>query len=101
MKLTLRAIMLLALLSCARLAYSQTYQIVGAETSAVAGDLTKTVTTAQAASRPLDRFLVTRVTKKNGPGNKGTLLLLPPLGSGFQNYEVGDGGDYSKSFAGF
>src|SRR5205085_4097350 len=32
---------------------------------------------------------------------KGTILLLPPLGSGFQNYEVGDGGDYGKSFAGF
>jgi len=27
--------------------------------------------------------------------------LLPPLGSGFQNYEVGDNGNYDDSFAGF
>jgi pimeloyl-ACP methyl ester carboxylesterase len=102
MKMTLRAILLLALISCARLTYSQTYQIVGAETTTVAGDLKKTVTTVQAGSHPLDRFLITRV-RKSAPGqsSKGTLLLLPPLGSGFQNYEVGDGGDYTKSFAGF
>jgi pimeloyl-ACP methyl ester carboxylesterase len=45
---------------------------------------------------------MTRV-RKNIPNDdlKGTILLLPPLGSGFQNYEVGDGGDYDKSFAGF
>jgi pimeloyl-ACP methyl ester carboxylesterase len=103
MKLTLRAIIFLALLSCARLTHAQTYQIVGSETSTVAGDLTKTVTTVQVDSRPLDRFLVTRVAKQGVPAQaqKGTLLLLPPLGSGFQNYEVGDGGDYNKSFAGF
>lgn len=101
MKLTLRAILLLALLSCARLTYSQTYQIVGTESSTVAGDLNKTVTTVQVGSHPLDRFLVTRVRKAQGQSKKGTLLLLPPLGSGFQNYEVGDGGDYKRSFAGF
>lgn len=102
MKTTLRAVLLLALVSCARLTYSQTYEVVGTQTSAVAGDLTKTVTTVQAGPNALDRFLVTRV-RKAAPGQpgKGTLLLLPPLGSGFQNYEIGDGGDYSKSFAGF
>lgn len=100
MKLTLRAFILLALLSCARLTYAQ-YQIVGTQTSTVANDLKKTVTTVQVGNHPLDRFLITRVAKKNGKAKKGTLLLLPPLGSGFQNYEVGDGGDYKKSFAGF
>ena len=101
-KLTLRAFFLLALLSCARLTFAQTYQIVGTETSTVANDLTKTVTTVQVGTNPLDRFLVSRVTK-HAPGHahRGTLLLLPPLGSGFQNYEVGDGGDYDKSFVGF
>jgi pimeloyl-ACP methyl ester carboxylesterase len=102
MKLTLKALFLLALLSCASQARAQTYQIVGTETSTVAGDLTKTVTTVQVGSNPLDRFRMTRVVK-NVPAHalKGTILLLPPLGSGFQNYEVGDGGDYDKSFAGF
>ena len=101
MKLTLRAFILLALLSCARLTYAQ-YQTVGTQTSTVANDLTKTVTTVQAGANTLDRFLVSRV-RKNAPGqvHRGTILLLPPLGSGFQNYEIGDGGDYSKSFAGF
>src|SRR3954469_25348291 len=100
MKLTLRAILLLALLSCARFTYAQTYQIVGTQTSTVANNLTKTVMTVQAGTNPLAPFLVTRVIKKNGQGHQGTLLLLPPLGSGFQIYEVGDGGDYAKSFAG-
>lgn len=93
MKLTLRAFLLLALLSCARFTYAQTYQIVGTQTSTVANDLTKTVTTVQVGNHPLDRFLVSRVRKANGNPHRGTLLLLPPLGSGFQNYEVGDGGD--------
>ncbi|MGB7924204.1 MAG: hypothetical protein WCF57_13260 [Pyrinomonadaceae bacterium] len=68
----------------------------------MANNLTKTVTTVQVGSNPLNRFLMTRVVK-NIPNHalKGTILLLPPLGSGFQNYEVGDGGDYDKSFAGF
>ncbi|HEV2864014.1 MAG TPA: hypothetical protein VGX48_23660 [Pyrinomonadaceae bacterium] len=103
MKTTLRALAMLAVLACAPLAYSQTYQVVGTETSTVANDLKKTVTTVQVGLNPLDRFLISRVTKKNATGksHQGTLLLLPPLGSGFQNYEVGDGGDYSKSFAGF
>jgi pimeloyl-ACP methyl ester carboxylesterase len=102
MKLTLKTFALLALLSCARLTYAQTYQIVGIETSTPAPGLTKTVTTVQEGSNPLDRFRVTRVAKHAaGQSHRGTLLLLPPLGSGFQNYEVGDGGDYDKSFAGF
>lgn len=32
---------------------------------------------------------------------KGTILLLPPLGSGFQNYEVSEDGDYDNSFAAY
>jgi pimeloyl-ACP methyl ester carboxylesterase len=101
MKLTLRALVILALLSFARLTYAQTYQIVGTVNSTVAGNLDKTVTTVQVGGHPLDRFLITRVRKAQGQSKQGTLLLLPPLGSGFQNYEVGDGGDYAKSFAGF
>jgi pimeloyl-ACP methyl ester carboxylesterase len=102
MKLIQRALVITALLFCARASYAQTYQIVGTQTSTVAGGLTKTVTTVQVGTNPLDRFLVSRVSKQGqGQAHRGTLLLLPPLGSGFQNYEVGDGGDYGKSFAGF
>jgi pimeloyl-ACP methyl ester carboxylesterase len=103
MRLNLKALALLALLACAAPAYAQPYQIVGTETSTVGGDLKKTVMTVQVGSNPLDRFLITRVVKQGVPAGalKRPLLLLPPLGSGFQNYEVGDGGDYNKSFAGF
>jgi pimeloyl-ACP methyl ester carboxylesterase len=102
MKLTMKTLALLALLLCARPAHAQTYRIVGTESATVAGDLTRTVITVQVGSNPLDRFLITRVVK-NVPSValKETLLLLPPLGSGFQNYEVGDDGDYNNSFAGF
>jgi pimeloyl-ACP methyl ester carboxylesterase len=93
---------ILMLLFCAGAAHAQTYQIIGTQTSTVANNVTKTVTTVQVGSNPLNRFLMTRV-RKNIPNHalKGTILLLPPLGSGFQNYEVGDDGNYDKSFAGF
>ena len=103
MKFDLKALLLLALLCCAPPAYAQTYQIVGSETTGVAPDLKKTVTTVQVGGNPLDRFLITRV-RKDVPARalKTPLLLLPPLGSGFQNYEaVADGDDYGESFAGF
>ena len=82
--------------------YAETYQIVSTTSSTVANNLTKTVTTVQVGSNPLNRFLMTRV-RKSIPDQalQGTILLLPPLGSGFQNYEVGDNGDYDNSFAGF
>ena len=101
MKLITRALVILALLTCARLTQAQTYQIVGTATTNVAPGVEKTVTTVQVGTNPLDRFLISRVRKAHGQSHRGTLLLLPPLGSGFQNYEVGDGGDYDKSFAGF
>jgi len=92
----------LVLLLCAGVTRAQTYQIVSTVSSNVANNVTRTVTTVQVGSNPLNRFLMTRV-RKNIPDHalKGTLLLLPPSGSGFQNYEVGDGGNYETSFAGF
>ncbi|MDX6694466.1 MAG: hypothetical protein QOF02_2069 [Blastocatellia bacterium] len=102
MKRLFSSLSILTLLCCAGAASAQTYQIISAQTSNVANNVTRTVTTVQVGSNPLNRFLMTRVVK-NIPSHalKGAMLLLPPLGSGFQNYEVGDGGDYQKSFAGF
>ena len=94
MKLITRALVILALLTCARLTHAQTYQIVGTTTTSVAAGLEKTVTTVQVGSNPLDRFLVSRVRKAQEQAHRGTLLLLPPLGSGLQNYEVGDGSPF-------
>lgn len=84
------------------LVQAQDYQIVSTSSSTVANNVTRTVTVVQVGSNPLNRFVMTRV-RKDVPDQalKGTVLLLPPLASGFQNYEVGDDGDYDRSFAGF
>jgi pimeloyl-ACP methyl ester carboxylesterase len=83
-------------------AAAQPYQIVHSETSAVTNNLTRTVSTVYAGGNPLNRFLMSRV-RKNAPDHafRGAILLLPPLGSGFQNYEVGEDNNYDNSFAGF
>jgi pimeloyl-ACP methyl ester carboxylesterase len=90
------------LMLLAGMSQAQTYQIIGTESSVVAGDLVKTVTTVQVGSNPINRFQISRV-RKDIPSRalKGTILLLPPLGSGFQNYEVGENNDYNNSFAAF
>ncbi|HVG17825.1 MAG TPA: hypothetical protein VNI02_02150 [Blastocatellia bacterium] len=97
---SLLSIVFLALI--AGIGHAQTYQIVGTESSVVAGGLIKAVTTVQVGSNPINRFLISRV-RKDIPSQalKGAILLLPPLGSGFQNYEVGENNDYNNSFAAF
>lgn len=90
------------LMLIASIVQAQTYQIISTENSVVGDDFIKTVMTVQAGSNPINRFLISRV-RKNIPTQsfKGTILLLPPLGSGFQNYEVGENNDYNNSFAAF
>ena len=81
---------------------AQPYQIINTQSSVVGGDLNKTVTTIQEGNNSLDRFLMTEVSKPlPDQAIRGVVLLLPPLGSGFQNYEVGENGDYNNSFAAF
>jgi pimeloyl-ACP methyl ester carboxylesterase len=90
------------LMLTASIGYAETYQIISTEESVVGGDLTKTVMTVQVGSNPLNRFKISRVRKPGlGQAVKEVLLLLPPLGSGFQNYEVGENDDYNNSFVAF
>ena len=90
------------LLLISSIAHAQPYQTINTQSSVVGGDLSKTVTTIQEGNNALDRFLITEVKKPlPDPAYKGVLLLLPPLGSGFQNFESAQNGDYSTSFAGF
>lgn len=102
-KRTFFALLLLTqLLLISVVSQAQPYQIINSESSVVGGDLNKTVTTVQSGDNPLNRFLMTEVVKPV-PNNAlmAVMVLLPPLGSGFQNYEVGENGDYNNSFAGF
>jgi pimeloyl-ACP methyl ester carboxylesterase len=58
--------------------------------------------TVQEGNNPINRFLITRVEKpKPNHTLAGVFVVLPPLGSGFKNYEATADGDYNNSFAGF
>jgi pimeloyl-ACP methyl ester carboxylesterase len=81
---------------------AQPYQIVNTQDSVVGNNLSKTVTTIQEGNNQLDRFTYAKVKKQIPPqALKGILLVLPPLGSGFQNYEVDENGVYDNSFVAF
>ncbi|HJQ68638.1 MAG TPA: hypothetical protein VKA70_06685 [Blastocatellia bacterium] len=82
--------------------HAQPYQIISTQNSVVANNLNKTVTTVQVGNNPVNSFKFARVVKDvPSQAIKGTILLLPPLGSGFQNYEVGENDDYNNSFVAF
>lgn len=91
------------ILLAAGIGQAQPYQTISTQNSIVGDDLSRTVTTIQSGNNTLDRFLMTSVKKAGVPNNafKGVVLLLPPLGSGFQSYEVSDNGDYNNSFVAF
>ena len=82
---------------------AQPYQTINTQNSIVGDDLSRTVTTIQSGNNSLNRFQMTEVRKAGPPveGLKGVILLLPPLGSGFQSYEATDTGDYNDSFVAF
>lgn len=104
LKPTLLTLLVAALiLFAANISQAQPYQTVSVESSIAGGDLSRTVTTIQSSNNTLNRFQMTSVKKAEVPNHalKGVVLLLPPLGSGFQNYEVGENGDYNNSFAAF
>lgn len=83
-------------------ANAQPYQVVNTTQSVVGGDLIRTVLTVQEGNNPVNRFFITRVEKpKPNDTLKGVILLLPPLGSGFKNYETSADGNYDNSFAGY
>ena len=87
----------------ASITHAQPYQIINTQNSIVGDDLSRTVTTIQSGNNPVNRFFMTNVKKSGVPNEalKGVVLLLPPLGSGFQNYEAAENGDYNSSFAAF
>ena len=66
------------------------------------GQFVRTDWTVQAGSDPLNRFHVYRVAKDVPPeALRAALVLLPPLGNGFNFFEVDENGDYSRSFVAF
>ena len=94
--------LLVQLLLVTAVTQAQPYQIINTQNSVVGGDLNKTVTTIQEGNNPLNSFQMSMVIKPSSPqALRAVMLLLPPLGSGFQNYEVGENGDYNNSFVAY
>jgi pimeloyl-ACP methyl ester carboxylesterase len=91
------------ILLAAGVSQAQPYQTINTENSIVGENLSRRVTTIQSGANPLNRFYMTRVVKAAVPNEalQGVILLLPPLGSGFQNYEATENGDYNDSFVAF
>lgn len=90
------------LLFVASISNAQPYNTISTQNSVVGGDLNKTVTTIQEGNISLNRFTMTKIVKQlPDQPLKGVIMMLPPLGSGFQNYEVGENGDYNNSFVAF
>ena len=102
-KRTLFALFIVAqLLFVASITNAQPFHVISTQNSVVGGDLSKTVTTIQEGNNSLDRFKMTKVLKPvPNEAIKAAILLVPPLGSGFQNYEASDNGDYNNSFVAF
>jgi pimeloyl-ACP methyl ester carboxylesterase len=103
-RINLKPILLaLFILLAAGVNQAQPYQTISTQNSIVADDLSKSVTTVQSGDNPLNRFLITEVRKAGVPieALRGVIMFMPPLGSGFQNYEVGENGDYNNSLVAF
>ena len=95
-------ILVTQLLLATSVANAQPYQVTNTQQSVVGGDLIRTELTVQEGNNPVNRFFITSVEKpKPNLALKGVIILLPPLGSGFRNYEATADGNYDNSFAGF
>lgn len=79
------------------------YNLVSENTVTIAlpiGDLKLTESVIQDGPLPINRFRMHRLRRQNF-SSRGTILLLPALGNNFNGYLTGDGGDITKSFAGY
>ncbi|MFN7963945.1 MAG: hypothetical protein U0002_21965 [Thermoanaerobaculia bacterium] len=63
------------------------------------GPLERTEWVVRTGPGSLDRFTMTRLTRRHG-GHRGIVLLLPPLGNPFGFFETDESGDPLRSFAG-
>ena len=77
------------------------YQVISSVEEVVGGGLIRTVEIVQAGPNPIDKFEVVHVRHPDPSVKRGSILLAPGLGTGFQLYEISDTPYYRDSFAGF
>jgi len=77
------------------------YRIVSSTTTRN-GEFRLTETVVQVGSNPVNRFVMHHV-KRHGPacGQRGAVLLLPPLGPDYQFWEFSEDGDFRRSIAAY
>jgi pimeloyl-ACP methyl ester carboxylesterase len=76
------------------------YQVISSVEETIGG-LVRTVEIVQAGPNPIDKFEVVHVRHPDPSERRGSILLAPGLGTGFQLYEVSDTPYYRDSLAGF
>jgi pimeloyl-ACP methyl ester carboxylesterase len=76
------------------------YQVISSVSQTIGG-LVRTVDIVQAGPNPIDKFEVVHVRHPDPSVRRGSILLGPGLGTGFQLYENSDTPYYRDSFAGF
>ena len=97
----LMTVMTVGVLTCAS-ALAANHRVISEKTVRIPvpyGNYVKTDTVVQEGLTRLNRFTMHRLSRENGP-NKGTILLLPPLGNNFNSYLMHPSDDIVRSFAG-
>jgi pimeloyl-ACP methyl ester carboxylesterase len=94
-------VMLMPTLAAAQGTFYTNYQVISSVEEVVGGGLVRTVEIVQAGPNPIDKFEVVHVRHPDPSQRRGSILLAPGLGTGFQLYENSDTPYYRDSFAGF
>lgn len=93
-------VMLMPTIAAAQGTFYTDYQVISSVEESIGG-LVRTVEIVQAGPNPIDRFEVVHVRHPDPSATRGSILLAPPLGTGFQFYENSDTLAYRDSIAGF
>jgi len=98
--LLLILVVLMPTIAAAQGTFYTDYQVISSVEESIGG-LVRTVEIVQAGPNPIDRFEVVHVRHPEPSATRGSILLAPGLGTGFQLYENSDTRYYRDSFAGF
>jgi pimeloyl-ACP methyl ester carboxylesterase len=94
-------VVLMPTIAAAQITFQTAYQVIDSVEEIVGGGLVRTVEIVQAGPNPIDKFEVVHVRHPDPSATRGSILLGPPLGTGFQFYENSDTTYYRDSIAGF
>ena len=94
-------VMLIPTIATAQGTFYTDYQVISSVEETVGGGLVRMVEIVQAGPNPIDKFEVVHARHSDPSQGLGSILLGPPLSTGFQFYENSDTLEYRDSIAGF